>query len=267
MDVQAVQDDNISITETNSPVVDKNGVIIRGTLVTRTTIMRRWVSRYFVLTKDYLTIYNSEEDFNSTGIMPIGGFTPNGYTIKNAESEFQRKFCFKIFLLDNQLYLQAKSQEEMENWIKYLKVVILNLHEANSDTPLDEIAGWLFVTVNEAKNLKNHDLFSLQDPFCKLILNDQILRTSTQNRAGAAAKWEEEFCFDIPYLAANNTLNIELWDEDVFFDDSIGKVIMPVTQFFNIGEFSSWFTVLDRRRKISGEISLSFKFKFNPMFL
>ncbi|KAJ1428627.1 VASt domain [Sesbania bispinosa] len=126
----------------------------------------------------------------------------------------------------------------------------------------------LVVRVIEAKNLPPTDPNGLSDPYVRLQLGKQRVRTKVIKKS-LNPKWEEEFSFRVDDL--NDELVIYVMDEDKFFnDDFVGQLKVPISLVFeeeikSLG--TSWYTLQPKSKKSKnrepGEIRLSISFSQN----
>lgn len=84
----------------------------------------------------------------------------------------------------------------------------------------------LQVHVLEARGLAARDENGLSDPFVRLQLG------STKAKSGVVYKnlnpsWNEEFFFNVD--GPNDELLVVVWDEDLFSNDFLGQVKVPVS--------------------------------------
>ncbi|KAJ9515922.1 hypothetical protein QJQ45_016906, partial [Haematococcus lacustris] len=121
-------------------------------------------------------------------------------------------------------------------------------------------AGVLKVTLLYAKDLRDKDLFGKQDPYCKLRVGNQLLRSKTHQRGGKSPVWNETFHFN---LVNDNTLNIEVMDEDMLSDDFIGKVSVSLSDVRVRRNMNLQAPVLSHSGKPHGFLSLELHFEPN----
>jgi hypothetical protein len=88
----------------------------------------------------------------------------------------------------------------------------------------------LSITVKKAFRLRDCDQVGLSDPYAVVKLGDQTKRTKTIP-GSLNPVWNETFEF---MSKVGDTINLSLWDEDAFKDESLGNLVLPVSA---LGEF------------------------------
>ncbi|KAK9093195.1 hypothetical protein Syun_028106 [Stephania yunnanensis] len=84
------------------------------------------------------------------------------------------------------------------------------------------------VEIIEAADLRPADLNGLADPFVKGQIGSKTFRTKIQKKT-LSPKWLEEFKFSIHTWESPNMLAIEVLDKDHFYDDTLGKCVINIS--------------------------------------
>ncbi|KAI3969441.1 hypothetical protein MKX01_020002 [Papaver californicum] len=130
----------------------------------------------------------------------------------------------------------------------------------------------LLVEVIEGRNLKACDPNGFSDPYVKLQLGKQRLKTKVVKK-NLNPSWNEDFSFRVEDL--NEELQINVFDEDKFLaHDFIGQVKIPISEIFDAQNKTlgtSWYTLQPKNKKIKqkecGEILLTISLSQNNSFL
>jgi hypothetical protein len=125
--------------------------------------------------------------------------------------------------------------------------------------PKMSYAGQLEILLTEGKNLKSMDFFTKQDPYVKLFLDSQQIRSKTHSGGGKNPVWNQKLYLNV--LPGQNVLRLEAWDEDAVNDDLIGEGTIPLDTVFKCGQYD---TVIDLRTKKgsnAGQIRLLLTFE------
>ncbi|KAA0175997.1 hypothetical protein FNF27_02389 [Cafeteria roenbergensis] len=125
--------------------------------------------------------------------------------------------------------------------------------------------GLLVVTTFSAQNLRNMDMFSQQDPYVALELEDQVARGSTVPRGGTEPNFrEEELEIRVTRQNWSKPLRVALYDEDPGRDDFIGDCLLGLLALTSLapgGEGAVENTMqLQAGGKAAGQIHLGFRF-------
>ncbi|CAF0979171.1 unnamed protein product [Rotaria sordida] len=98
----------------------------------------------------------------------------------------------------------------------------------------------LQVTVVEAKNLKKKDRFSENDPFVQLYLDDINYKQKTKTKQNSKnPKWNQSLVFN--HLYGQDTLHVDVYDEDSVKHDKIGSVEIDLHQLYEKGHIDQWY--------------------------
>ncbi|RZC65921.1 hypothetical protein C5167_009611 [Papaver somniferum] len=130
----------------------------------------------------------------------------------------------------------------------------------------------LLVEVIEGRNLKACDPNGFSDPYVKLQLGKQRLKTKVVKK-NLNPSWNEDFNFRVEDL--NEELQINVFDEDKFLaHDFIGQVKIPISEIFDAENKTlgtCWYTLQPKNKKIKqkecGEILLTISLSQNNSFL
>ncbi|MCL7043837.1 hypothetical protein MKW94_011482 [Papaver nudicaule] len=130
----------------------------------------------------------------------------------------------------------------------------------------------LLVEVIEGRNLKACDPNGFSDPYVKLQLGKQRLKTKVVKKS-LNPSWNEDFSFRVDDL--NEELLISVFDEDKFMThDFIGQLKFPISEIFDaenktLGTY--WYTLQPRNKtsknKECGEILLTIALSQNNSFI
>ncbi|CAF1057706.1 unnamed protein product [Rotaria sordida] len=98
----------------------------------------------------------------------------------------------------------------------------------------------LQVTVVEAKNLKKKDRFSENDPFVQLYLDDINYKQKTKTKQNSKnPKWNQSLVFN--HLYGQDTLHVDVYDEDSVKHDKIGSVEIDLHQLYEKDHIDQWY--------------------------
>ncbi|KAL7754377.1 hypothetical protein RI367_000358 [Sorochytrium milnesiophthora] len=121
----------------------------------------------------------------------------------------------------------------------------------------------LFLTVCEAKNLKNRDMFGKMDPYLRAGYDfrsqESMRHTKTVRSGGRDPTWDEVLQF--PYDGYRRELFIEVYDEDPTTDDLIGVAAIPLDDLHRAGEYGAvhaWYAIYGvASGHVHGEVRLA----------
>jgi len=124
--------------------------------------------------------------------------------------------------------------------------------------------GLLTVKVHKGQKLPNLDIVGKQDPYVILkTAGSKPEKTKVHKKGGCEPEWQQTFIFDL--FGTEETLDVEVWDEDVFVDDSIGVVKIPLTFLLDAEKIDkeNWHKIYkkDSKGQERGEILLTASFK------
>lgn len=114
----------------------------------------------------------------------------------------------------------------------------------------------LHVRLMEARNVQPADANGMSDPYCKIKVeqNNDVKRfkTSVKNKS-LNPVWNEDFTFTLKSFAGK--LVIKLYDKDVFRDDFLGRVTIPLESLQN-KVTQAWFDMYDMagEKRVKGSI-------------
>jgi len=126
------------------------------------------------------------------------------------------------------------------------------------------VHGTLHVTIGECRKLKNMDILGKMDPYIRIRVGDQKIRTKTRKSAGRSPVFNESFAFDIS-PSADPIVSFVVMDADIIGkDDFVGKLQ------YNFGVMASqgrtidgWYVLERKNSKPAGEIQI--KLSFEPI--
>lgn len=117
------------------------------------------------------------------------------------------------------------------------------------------------VTVQFAQGLKDGDWFGKQDPYAIVRCGGQQFRTKTAVDGGKNPVWNETFLFNV---INENTIEIDIKDEDVGKDDLIGSVMISLAKAREAGSDTLQAPVVSKKsRKQHGFASVQLKWAPN----
>ncbi|OQS02885.1 kinase [Thraustotheca clavata] len=121
----------------------------------------------------------------------------------------------------------------------------------------------LKLSVIRAKNLLDTQIFGTQDPFCKITLGGQIVRTKYHDNGGCEPRWGEVQMFE-NIDPVNMTLEINILNKNWIKDGQIGKCTVPlqstIKQLDDKSTWTHWFEVFSRGYR-QGNILLKFEYQ------
>ncbi|CAF1941771.1 unnamed protein product [Rotaria magnacalcarata] len=114
----------------------------------------------------------------------------------------------------------------------------------------------LQITVVEAKNLTQKDTLSENDAFIQIYLDEKHSKQKTKVKQDSNNPiWNESFVFN--HLHGQNTLHLDIYDEDAIKDEKIGSVIIDLHHLYDKGHIDNWFDIEEKHGKKShGQIHL-----------
>lgn len=107
------------------PLKQPSTALFQGWLKKRGTIASFWRDRYFVLSTKYLHYYKHKDDPVPRGSIKIYGYVSISPV---SPSRFDKEFVFQLKTQENSKrvhYLQAPSEEAMENWISCIRKQVI----------------------------------------------------------------------------------------------------------------------------------------------
>jgi len=124
--------------------------------------------------------------------------------------------------------------------------------------------GMMTVKVIKGQKLPNLDIVGKQDPY--VILKTAFSKpekTKVHRKGGTEPEWDQTFIFDL--FGTEETLDLEVWDEDLLVDDSIGVAKIPLLALLHpekVGK-DAWHKIFKKDNTVQerGEIMLSATFK------
>jgi len=124
--------------------------------------------------------------------------------------------------------------------------------------------GLLTVKVIRGQKLPNMDVVGKQDPYVILkTAGSKAERTKTHKNGGTEPEWNQTFVFDL--FGTEETLDVEVWDQDLLLDDSIGVVKIPLLLLLDVDKIGKeiWHKIYKEKKGGAerGEILLSATFK------
>jgi Ca2+-dependent lipid-binding protein len=143
----------------------------------------------------------------------------------------------------------------------------LLLHLTNPDSPPFEglkpeyKKTNLQFTMVEADGIPNMDIGGKADPYCKIQFSGcrETFKTKISKNT-YSPKWNDSFQINLP--SYNVDMMIDLIDDDVAYDDPIGKLIIPLSIFEKEKEHDAWFYPIPYRGiKTAGRIHIQLLLK------
>jgi Ca2+-dependent lipid-binding protein len=119
--------------------------------------------------------------------------------------------------------------------------------------------GTLEILAVEGKALKSMEMFTKQDPYLKLILDNQSIKTKTHKNGGKNPTWNQTVILNL--LPGASVLRVEAWDEDAMKDDFIGSGSINLEPIFKAGSQDLWVDLRTKSGSNAGQIRLVIYFK------
>jgi hypothetical protein len=120
-------------------------------------------------------------------------------------------------------------------------------------------AGVLEVLVVEGKGLKSVSALSKQDPYVKLMMDVEQVRSKVHNNGGKNPTWNQTLCLNV--IPGQTILKVECWDSDLVSDDYIGGAVVNLEQILKTGSQDMWVDLRSQSGSNSGQIRLVVYFK------
>ena len=107
--------------------------------------------------------------------------------------------------------------------------------------------------------VEDADFLGKADPYVKVTVGKQEAKTSVCKGAGKTPTWKEELAFNV---TNEDTIRLEIWDDDVVKDDFLGKLKIPMKDVIGKGIIEQNFVLKSRilGREI-GSIHLRIEYK------
>lgn len=134
---------------------------------------------------------------------------------------------------------------DMENVSKSAGEVLLRIRWFDAvalqpRAPLPELKTEVIVTAVSAKNLKNLETLTMQDPYLTLQMsgNNQVCKTRVHNDGGKSAVWNDSFVFDFDVNSTSgNQLILTCMNLNTLTKDAqIGRVIVNLNDLYKLNE-------------------------------
>jgi len=122
------------------------------------------------------------------------------------------------------------------------------------------MSGTLELVLHKGKNLYDTNLVGKQDPFCKLKVGREQVKSKTHSRGGKFPSWEQTFAFTVE--EGEDMLSLECWDEETVSDDFIGEAKLPLAKLLHLPNRPCWYMMKGRGKnaqKDTGEIMITAK--------
>ncbi len=95
------------------------------------------------------------------------------------------------------------------------------------------------------------------DPYVIIYYGTLEHRTTTIDNAGKNPEWTNEV-FDFYVININDTIRLEVRDEDLATDDLVGESTIVLKELANDDGFDDWFMILNKGKKV-GAVRLKVK--------
>ncbi|CAF0821088.1 unnamed protein product [Rotaria sordida] len=115
----------------------------------------------------------------------------------------------------------------------------------------------LEVTIIEGRNLIKKDKFSQNDAFIEIYFDDKKQKQKTNVIKNSNNPiWNQSFVFN--HLRGQDTLHIDVYDQDTFNNQLIGFIHIDLHDLYNKGHIDDWFYIEDNHgNKSCGQIHIS----------
>ncbi len=90
---------------------------------------------------------------------------------------------------------------------------------------------------------KDADFLGKADPYVKITVGKQEAKTSVSKGSGKTPSWKEELAFNV---TNEDTIRLEVWDDDPLKDDFLGKLKIPMKEVIGKGIIEQNFTLKSR---------------------
>jgi hypothetical protein len=120
-------------------------------------------------------------------------------------------------------------------------------------------AGTLEVLVVEGKGLRSRETFGKQDPYVKLMMDMEQVRSKTHENGGKNPTWNQNLFLNI--IPGQTILKVECWDSDAASDDLIGAAVVNLDPILKVGSQDLWVDLRSKSGSNAGQIRLVIYFK------
>ena len=118
--------------------------------------------------------------------------------------------------------------------------------------------GTLNVKCISAKLTRDTETFGKMDPYCKVTIKGQVLKTRTHNNAGKNPIWNQVLKFKIQ-PGRDDELQLAVYDEDMTKDDLVGESTYFLDEVVRKGRVVENITIAYKGRS-SGLVTLELEF-------
>lgn len=108
----------------------------------------------------------------------------------------------------------------------------------------------------EAKLTRDTELIGKMDPYCMFRMGGQSFKSTTSQKGGTHPQWQDSITMPMPVNPTETTMcSVEIRDENVLKDDSVGSFEMDMTEVKMQGKVRKWFS-LYHKDKPAGDLLL-----------
>ncbi|CAI6007348.1 unnamed protein product [Closterium sp. NIES-65] len=119
-------------------------------------------------------------------------------------------------------------------------------------------AGWLDVTIIGARDLKDTEIFGMQDPYAVLIYGQQTHRTKTHKDGHTSPVWNTTFRLNV--IHGVDEAQLAVWNENRKADDKIGTCKVNIRQAFSLPVWDTWHPLFTPKGRQQGSLRLALKY-------
>ncbi|CAI5486285.1 unnamed protein product [Closterium sp. Naga37s-1] len=119
-------------------------------------------------------------------------------------------------------------------------------------------AGWLDVTIIGSRDLKDTEIFGMQDPYAVLMYGQQTHRTKTHKDGHTSPVWNTTFRLNV--IHGVDEAHFAVWNENRKADDKIGTCKVNIRQAFSYPVWDSWHPLFTPKGRQQGSLRLALKY-------
>ncbi|CAI5458064.1 unnamed protein product [Closterium sp. Yama58-4] len=119
-------------------------------------------------------------------------------------------------------------------------------------------AGWLDVTIMSARDLKDTEIFGMQDPYAVLTYGQQTHRTKTHKDGHTSPVWNTTFRLNV--IHGVDEAHFAVWNENRKADDKIGTCKVNIRQAFSYPVWDTWHPLFTPKGRQQGSLRLAMKY-------
>jgi Ca2+-dependent lipid-binding protein len=124
-----------------------------------------------------------------------------------------------------------------------------------------ELKGKFYVTICEAKDLVDPNLFGTMDPYVEIECCKDKFKTKVHQDGGKAPKWDAAFVFNLDGKQADDC-HVAIYHKGLVTDTKVGRCDLSIQSLCEDGK-EHWYQVVDPSnfKKMAGQIKISAKFE------